>query len=151
MIGWTQSVGGEHVMPKGVIGIVVAAKFPEPDLIREKLIEGIERVSADTVWIMRSPVKKGDAITVAWDVLREHGIEPLLAPSNTAYWGNFARDWRDYELLNTVERLIVFHDISSHVTELFVEREYCVAKVFKIERGTKKKPAPRRGRKPTGV
>lgn len=142
---------GHYEPIKGVVGIVVAAKFPEPELIREKLEEGIARVGPDTVWVMRSPRKRGDAISVAWDVLEEHGIEPVLAPSNTAFWSTNARMWRDAELFSTCERLIVFHDISSNVTEYFIEKEYTSCKVFKIERGKKKAARPRKGRKPTGV
>lgn len=150
MSGWAQHLDDHYEQPTGVIGIVVAAKFPEPDLIREKLEEGIARVPADTVWVVRGARKRGDAISVAWDVLEEHGIEPLLAVSNTAYWGTAARGWRDAELLTTCERLIVFHDISSHVTDYFVDHPHTGCKVFKIERG-KKKVAKRKGRKPKGV
>jgi len=150
--GWVQQLEGcEWEPPRGVIGIVVAKNFPDPELIREKIEEGIARVAPDTVWVMRNPRKKNDAMTVAWDVLEEHGIEPLLADSNTKYWGA-GSSWRDNELMNTCERVIVFHDTSSPtVTEVFVSKQHTVAKIFKIERG-KAKPKPRKkGRKPTGA
>ncbi len=141
---------GHYEPVRGVIGIVVAPKFPDEAIIREKLEEGIARVPADTVWVMRTPRKKNDAVSVAWDVLEEHGIEPVLAPSLTKVWKTHSVMWRDSELLNTCERVIVFHDISSHVTDKFATTEYCSAKVYKIERGTKRK-VQRKGRKPQGV
>src|SRR5690348_2842724 len=81
--GWSrpwpiQAMGS--IKPSGVIGIVVAQKFPDPVVIREKIEEGIARVSPDTVWVMRDSERKGHAANYAWAAFRAHGIEPFLAP-----------------------------------------------------------------------
>lgn len=158
MIGWATQISGEFIAPKGVIGIVVAQKFPEPDLIREKLLEGISRVSPDTVWIMRDQERKSHAATVAWDVFRECGIEPFLAPLNPA-WKSEGYDlrakWRDGDMRMSCERIIVFHDKSSGITADWADYgpsggSECIAKIFVVERG-KKKVVARKGRKPQGA
>lgn len=161
--------------PKGVIGIVIAQNFPDLDLIREKLIEGIGRVGPDTVWVMREAPRAKHAAQVAWDTFGEFGIEPILAPL-VPYWKysrsgyvpqigksgrcvylkreTIARDdratMRDAELRNTCERIIVFHDKSSGVTAAWKNLESARAKIYVVERG-KKKATPRKGRKPAGV
>ena len=85
MSGWAQRVGGEYVAPKGVIGIVVAQKFPDPEAIRKTLLDGIERVAPDTVWVMRDAPRANHASTFAWRTFESAGIEPFLAPLTPAW------------------------------------------------------------------
>lgn len=152
MTGWRTKLG-EHEAPKGVIGIIVAQKFPEPDLIRTKLIEGISRVHPDTVWVVRNAPKSNDAVTFAWDTFKEFEIEPILA-GLVPYWKGPDKDrraeWRDAEIRATCERIIVFHDKSSNITAEWKNCDHSIAKIYVVERG-KKKAAPRKGRKPVGV
>ena len=153
MIGWRTQVVGEYEKPTNVIGVVVAPKFPDANLIREKMEEGIARVSPDTVWVIREKPQENHAVNTVWDVLTEHGIEPLLVPLVPAWKGetyDLRRKWADGELSNTCERVIVFHDASSQVTAGWRDRA-CAAKVFVIERGEKRKTPARKGRKPAGV
>lgn len=163
MSGWHTQVTGEFEPPKGVIAVVVAPKFPDLALIREKIEEGIARVHPDTVWVIREKPAANHAVTAVWDVLTEHGIEPILAPLVPAWKSagveregekvgayDLRRKWADAELGSTCERVIVFHDKSSNVTAGWIDG-HRIAKVFVIERG-KKRAAPRRtGRKPAGV
>lgn len=162
--------------PQGVIGIVVAQKFPEPELIRMKLIEGISRVHPDTVWVMRDQARKSHAATVAWETFAEYGIEPFLSELVPAWKRSEQRwtqhigptgrvvyltplppvsydhraAWRDAEMKTTCERIIVFHDASSGITAEWKDHEHSIAKIYVVERG-KKKRAARKGRKPVGA
>lgn len=177
MTGWHNQVGETFVEPKGCIGLVIAQKFPEPDLIRTRIIEGVSRVHPDTVWVMRDTERKGHAACIAYETFREMDIEPALAPL-VPYWQSkglvvqgplaeeersrehlysydFRARMRDAEIRQTCERVIVFHDSSSGVTADWIEykdggTDVCAAKVYVVERGKKKKPA-RKGRKPQGV
>lgn len=157
-LGWRVQYDGEWERPSGVIGVIVAQKFPEPELIREKLEEGLARVAPGTVWVLREAAKSNHAVTVAWDTLRDHGVEPFLAPLLPYFTRRDGREavydhrraWRDAELRLTCERIIVFHDSSSNVTAGWSESRG-PAKIFVIERGKKKKRAPARGRKPVGA
>lgn len=130
---------------KGVIGIVVAQKFPDPKIIRVKLEEGIERVSPDTVWVMRDAERKGHAANFAWQTFKAHGIVPFLAPLVPAwksdglpifgplgegvkkhdrlYDYDLRAAHRDFELRATCERVVVFHDKSSNITAEWID--YC--------------------------
>ena len=174
MKGWHTQVAGEYERPTGVIGVVVAPKFPDLDLIREKIAEGAQRVAPETVWVVREKRQRGHAVNAVWDVLEEHGIEPLLVPlvpawrhrsakyrahqaarGRLVFWERMAdpeydlrRRWADAELGNTCERVIVFHDKSSDVTKKWAEEKECSAKVFVIERGIKRAALAKRGRKP---
>ena len=163
MIGWHTQIEGDYEKPVNVIGVIVAPKFPDLDLIREKIEEGIARVAPDTVWVIREKPQANHSVNVVWDVLTEHGIEPLLAPLVPAWKSkgierddsivgayDLRRRWADAELSNTCERVIVFHDPSSQVTAGWQDR-HCAAKVFIIERGKKRKAPARRGRKPVGA
>lgn len=158
MKGWCSGLDGfPYEPPKGVVGIVVAQNFPAPELIREKLEEGIARVAPETVWVMREAPKSNHAVTVAWDVLHEHGVEPIQSPlvpffvaKRDEHGYDLRRKWRDAELMSTCERIIVFHDASSNITAEWKKIEHSVAKIFVIERG-KKRIAARKGRKPVGV
>ena len=149
MTGWHTQIAGEHTPPVGVIGVVVAPKFPDLEVIREKIREGIERVSPETVWVIREKPQRNHAVNIVWEELRAAGIEPFHADLVPAWKGDtydFRRKWADYELGNTCSKVVVFHDKSSQVTDGWRER-LCVARVFVIERGEKKK-VQRRGRKP---
>lgn len=177
-MGWHNRIG-EFEAPKGVIGIVVAQKFPEPELIRLKLIEGISRVHPDTVWVMRDAERKGHAANVAWDTFREYEIEPFLAPL-VPDWQRKAKDgyvahvgptgrivwwerlkhvpaydhrasWRDAEMRSTCERIILFHDASSNVTAEWKDCEHSIAKIYTVERGKKKRAPAKRGKAPVGA
>jgi hypothetical protein len=142
--GWRYQIDGEFEYPKGVIGIVVAQKFPEPKLIREKLEEGIARVSPETVWVMRDAERKGHAANFAWQTFKANGIEPFLAPlspgmksegvhiaydvetrkpSITIGAYDLRAASRDIEMRMTCERIVVFHDKSSNVTAEWID--YC--------------------------
>ncbi len=132
--------------PEGVIGIVCAKDFPDEELIRSKLREGIAKKGNTVTWVVRGPRKANDAISFVYDELEAHGIEPVMAPAVSSYWGTAARSWRDAELLATCERVVVFHDAGSTVTKSFLDAKYTVAKVFVIERGEKKKHQ-KKGRK----
>lgn len=177
MSGWRTIFDAER--PQGVIGIVVAQKFPEPDLIRAKLIEGISRVHPDTVWVMRDAARKGHAATVAWETFAEYGIEPFLTPLVPAWQAKAAdgyvphlgptgrvvwwerlkypaqydhrASWRDAELRSTCERIILFHDASSGITQEWKDCEHSIAKIYVVERGKKKRAPRKTGRKPVGV
>ena len=153
--GVRTQIAGEYEAPKGVIGIVVAPKFPDPQIIRDKIEEGIARVSPDAVWVIREKRQTNHAVNAAWETLEAHGIEPMLAPLTPAWKGekyDLRRAWRDAEMHSYCERIVVFHDITSHVTAEFADRkDRSPAKVFVIERGKKKTPRARKGRKPVGV
>lgn len=151
--GWHTQVAGEYERPKGVIGVVVAPKFPDLDLIREKIKEGVSRVAPETVWVVREKPQRGHAVNAVWEVLEAHGVEPLhvsLVPAWKGEGYDLRRRWADYELGNTCERVIVFHDSSSNVTADWSDR-LTAARVFVIERGQKRAAPKRRGRKPIGV
>jgi hypothetical protein len=172
MIGWHQQIGGEYEKVTGVIGIVCAPKFPDHDIIREKIREGVERRPGD-VWVIREKPQANHAVNVVWETLEELGIEPfhvpLVAawaskgtplaydavtrkPSITAGAYDLRRKWADAELGTTCERIIVFHDKSSNVTADWGDPTTPrTARVFVIERGKKKSVKRRTGRKPTGV
>lgn len=162
MTGWRTQVAGVLEPAKGVIGIVVAQKFPEPMLIREKIEEGIERVSPDTVWVMRDAERKGHAANFAWATFKAHGIVPFLAPLVPAWKSkgverdgeivgayDLRASWRDTEIRSTCERVIVFHDKSSNITAEWVDYcadrkehpgdgSHCLAKIYVVERGKAK-------------
>lgn len=159
MNGWCNQIdrGQPLERPKGVIGIVVAQAFPEPELIREKLVEGISRVQPGTVWVMRDAPRAKHAAQVAWDTFKEFEIEAIQAPLVPAWklpgGADLRASQRDIEMRYTCERIIVFHDKSSGVTSEWVkyrDNGMSYAKIFVVERG-KKKAAKRKGRKPTGV
>lgn len=153
MIGWHTQIAGEYERPKGVIGVVVAPKFPDLDLIREKIEEGVVRVAPETVWVIREKRQRNHAVSAVWEVLQAHGIEPLHVPLVSAWKGegyDLRRRWADYELGNTCERVIVFHDASSNLTEEWGDRP-CQARVFVIERGEKPLPPQKKGKKPIGA
>lgn len=154
MSGWCNQIdrGQPYERPKGVIGIVVAQAFPEPGLIREKLVEGISRVHPETVWVMRDAPRAKHAGQVAWDTFKEFGVEPIQAPLVPAWKLTTGQDLRatqrDIELRYTCERIIVFHDKSSGVTSEWVkyrDNGMSYAKIFVVERG-KKKTVRRKGR-----
>ena len=169
--GWHRVVSGEYVAPSGVIGIVVAQKFPDPKTIRLRIEEGIERVSPDTVWVMRDSERKGHAANYAWATFRAHGIEPFLAPLVPAWKGDglpllgplaegvrkhdriydydLRADWRDIEIRATCERVVVFHDKSSNVTDKWLtyrDNGMSAAKIFVVERGKVKAKRYKTGR-----
>lgn len=177
MKGWHTQVAGVYEKPTGVIGVVVAPKFPDLDIIREKIREGIEKRPND-VWVIREKPQKDHAVNVVWDTLTEAGIEPFHVPlvpafkrrekveyrerrgkggrvvflermNNPEY--DLRRRWADAELASTCERVIVFHDKSSQVTAGWADTDAVrTARVFVIERG-KKKPVKRKtGKKPIG-
>jgi hypothetical protein len=172
--GWAQSVtlpGHEesytYEPPRGVIGIVVAQKFPDPQVIRVTLEDGISRVSPDTVWVMRDAPRKGHASEFAWQTFKSHGIEPFLAPLTPA-WKSKGLDiafdietkkpsitigaydmraqWRDIEIRALCERVIVFHDKSSNVTAEWLDYRDKGAKIYVVERGKVKVKKYRKGR-----
>lgn len=156
-MSWKNGLHGfDYQPPNGVIGVIVAQKFPEPDLIREKLEEGLARVAPETVWVLREAPKANHAVSVAWDTLRANGIEPFLAPllpffarkGDGGY--DLRRSWRDAELRTTCERIIVFHDVSSNVTAEWTTARG-PAKIFVIERGKKKRAVRKPARRPVGV
>lgn len=156
-MSWATQIGGEWEAPRGAIGVIVAQKFSDRDLISEKLEEGIARVAPDTVWILRESPKSNHAVTAAWDTLRAHDIEPFLAPllpyftrKDDEHGYDVRRAWRDSELRRTCERIIVFHDASSNVTAEWRDA-LGPAKIFVIERGAKAKRKPAKGRKPVGA
>lgn len=98
MSGWAQQIElpdhpVEYVAPKGVVGIVVAQKFPDPEAIRKTLLDGIERVAPDTVWVMRDAQRANHASTFAWRTFESAGIEPFLAPLTPA-WDTRFKDRR---------------------------------------------------------
>jgi hypothetical protein len=173
--GWQQQVEThEHpnvwVPPKGVIGIVVAAKFPDPAAIRTVLEDGFGRVAPETVWVMRENARKEHAVTFAWQTFKNNGIEPLLAPlvpawksdgmatlydvetrKPTEFIGKYdmRADWRDIEMRATCERIIVFHDKSSNITKDWIayrDNNLSVAKIYVVERGKVKVKKYRKGR-----
>ena len=178
MSGWRTQVGGEYEAPKGVIGIVVAQKFPDPELIRVKLEEGIERVAPDTVWVMREAERKGHAVNFAWQTFKSHGIVPFLAPLVPAWqrkrkveyvqhFGGSGRvallervvtdpydrraEWRDAEMRATCERIIVFHDKSSNISGEWIEykdNHLSTAKIYVVERGKVKTKRYKKGKAP---
>jgi hypothetical protein len=153
LTGWHTQVAGEYEKPTGVIGVVVAPKFPDLEVIRGKIEEGIARVAPETVWVVRERPQKNHAVNVVWQVLKKNGIEPLHVPLVPAWQSNeydLRRHWADYELGNTCERVVVFHDASSNVTAEWKSR-LCAAKVFVVERGQAKKVKRRTGRKPVGA
>lgn len=156
--GWHTQVSGVYEKPTGVIGVVVAPKFPDLDIIREKIREGIEKRPND-VWVIREKPQANHAVNVVWDTLTEAGIEPFHVPLVEAWRAkrdehgyDLRRRWADAELSTTCERVIVFHDKSSQVTAGWADPDAVrTARVFVIERG-KKKPVKRRtGRKPVGA
>jgi hypothetical protein len=180
--GWHTQVESKYAPPKGVVGIVVAQKFPDEDLIRTKILEGVSRVHPDTVWVLRDTERKSHASRIVWETLRECGIQPFQAPL-VSYWAStektrthefsvahvdeceqdvltfeepygknfdFRATWRDTEMRSTCERIIVFHDATSGVTETWKNcQQYSTAKIYVVERG-KKKTAKRKGRKQDG-
>lgn len=168
--GWRTQVAGEYRKPTGVIGIVVAPKFPDPDIIREKIREGVER-RPDDVWVIREKPQKDHAVNVVWETLDELGVEPFHVPLVDAWKSkgieidhggpdlierigayDLRRRWADAELSATCDRIIVFHDKSSNVTAAWGDPDaHHVARVFVIERGKKKVAKRRTGRKPQGV
>lgn len=173
MNGWHTQVGGEFVQPKGVIGIVVAQKFPDPELIRVKLEEGIERVAPGTVWVMREAERKGHAANFAWQTFKSHGIVPFLAPLVPA-WKSKGVDlafdvetkkpsltvgaydlrahMRDIEMRATCERIIVFHDKSSNVSGEWIDyrdNNLSIAKIYVVERGKVRAKRYKKGQAPT--
>jgi hypothetical protein len=178
-LGPRTQIAGEHEKPKGVVGVVVAPKFPDLGIIREKIEEGIARVSSDTVWVIREKPQANHSVNAVWETLAAHGIEPFIAPLLPCYKADgrryreirgksgrvvvleriahpatydLRRVMRDAEMHSYCERIVVFHDITSHVTAEFVARkDRSVAKIFVIERGKKKAPRQRQGRKPVGV
>ncbi len=132
-------------IPPTAIGIVVAKNFPDEELLRSKLREGIAKKGNTVTWVMRERDSEGHAARWAWDEFRNHSIEPVEAVTGK-FWGPGTRGaWRDREMLNLCERVIVFHDIGSGVTNSFVTDQYHVARVFVIERGEAKK-RQRKGR-----
>lgn len=175
MSGWrtqieTEAHSGIWTPPKGVVGIVVAQKFPDPQAIRTTLEEGIERVAKDTVWVLREAPRTNHAVTFAWQTLKNHDIEPFLAPLVPA-WKSKGLDiaydvetrkpsvtigaydlraqWRDIEMRATCERIIVFHDKSSNVTAEWLEhRDRGASKIYVVQRGKVKAKKYRKGRKP---
>jgi hypothetical protein len=154
--GWHTQIAGEYQKPSGVIGVVVAPKFPDLDIIRKTIREGAERRPED-VWVIREKPQANHAVVAVWETLDELGIEPMLAPLNPAWAAkreehgyDLRRKWADAELSNTCERVIVFHDISSQVTAGWGDK-LCAARVFIIERGEKRTAAKRKGRKPVGA
>jgi hypothetical protein len=180
MSGWRTQIAGDYEPPKGVIGIVVAQKFPDPEVIRKTLEDGFARVAPDTVWVMREAERKGHAVNFAWQTFKAHGITPLLAPlvpawkSNgianeydietrkpSGYLGAYDKraEWRDIEIRDTCERVIVFHDKSSNITADWIDccedrKEHpgdgsnCHAKIYVVERGKVKVKRYKKGRKP---
>lgn len=166
--GWHTQVAGEYERPTGVIGVVVAPKFPDLDIIREKIREGAQR-RPDDVWVVREKPQANHAVNAVWETLDELGIEPLLVPlvpcfkvktDTVSFDGR--RKWADAEMRMTCERVIVFHDKSSNVTAEWGRfdgfdkpytpgRDRCIARVFVIERGQKKTAKRRAGRKPVGA
>lgn len=142
--GWHSQIGDEFVAPKGVIGIVVAQAFPDEAVIREKIIEGIQRAHPDTVWVMREQPREKHAAKIAWDTFEQFGVEPILAPL-VPHWNypvgaeyrhvgrekhrqrlvykthDVRATHRDIELRATCERIVVFHDAKSGVTSEWIE------------------------------
>lgn len=152
--GWHSQVGDVFTAPKGVIGVVVAPKFPDLDIIRQTILDGIEK-RPDDVWVIREKPQANHAVTVVWETLSEAGIEPFLVPLVDAWLAkreehgyDLRRKWADAELGSTCDRIIVFHDKTSQVTASWADKDAPrIARVFVIERG-KKKPVKRRaGRK----
>jgi hypothetical protein len=163
--GWRYQISGDLERPTGVIGVVVAQKFPEPTLIREKLEEGIARVHPATVWVLRDAERKNHAVNYAWQTFKSHGIEPFLAPlapgmkskGISVYNEQTGEDEiigaydlraasRDIEMRMTCERIIVFHDKSSNITAEWLDYcedrkehpgdgSHCIAKIYVVERG----------------
>jgi hypothetical protein len=154
--GWAQQIGGEYVAPKGVIGIVVAQKFPDPEAIRKTLLDGIERVAPDTVWVMRDAPRANHASTFAWRTFEGAGIEPFLAPLTPAWQKkgtehdyDLRAHWRDVEMRATCERIIVFHDKSSNITAEWLDYRdngQSIAKIYVVERGKVKVKKYKKGR-----
>lgn len=158
MSGWAQQIElpdhpVEYVAPKGVVGIVVAQKFPDPKAIRKTLLDGIERVAPDTVWVMRDAPRANHASTFAWRTFESEGIEPFLAPLTPAWKAKDAYDlrahWRDVEMRATCERIIVFHDKSSNITAEWLDYRdngQSIAKIYVVERGKVKVKKYKKGR-----
>lgn len=176
--GWHTRIDGEFEQPKGVIGIIVAQKFPDPEIIRIKLEEGIERVSPDTVWVMREAERKDHAVNFAWQTFRSHGITPLLAPLVPAWQRKRKIEYRehlnesgrvvflervitdpydlraahrDIEMRATCERIIVFHDKSSNVSGEWIEyrdNNLSIAKIYVVERGKARAKRYKKGTAP---
>lgn len=157
MSGWSQQIAGEHVPPTGVVGIIVAQKFPDPELIRVTLEDGFARVAPDTVWVLREAERKGHAVNYAWQTFKSNGITPLLAPLNPAWQAkdeehgyDLRANYRDIEIRATCERIIVFHDKSSNVTADWIDYRdngLSQAKIYVVERGKVKVKKYKKGRK----
>lgn len=133
--------------PGRVVGIIVASDFPDEEIVRSVLTKGAEREPESTVFVVRGKPTSKDAARWAVDALRAAGRDPILAESNRAYWGNHAGNWRDAELANTVDMLLVFHDKKSATSGKFVGHDHAHV----IERGAPRKKYQRRGRKPIGA
>lgn len=171
MSGWAQQIElpdhpVEYVAPKGVVGIVVAQKFPDPEAIRKTLLDGIERVAPDTVWVMRDAPRANHASTFAWRTFESAGIEPFLAPLTPAWKSrgvtmpseegetqigvyDLRAHWRDVEMRATCERIIVFHDKSSNITAEWLgyrDNGQSTAKIYVVERGKVKVKKYKKGR-----
>lgn len=86
--GWSnQALGAEYAPPSGAFGVVVSQNFPDPELLKRTLREGLSRQGGKKVWVCLNEPKANHASRFVAEVFEEFEIEPLYAPLVPAWKG----------------------------------------------------------------
>lgn len=125
MRGWAQAIEpsyGPDTRAEGppVIALIASPKYTDLDGLT-KTIDSLVAKYPESVYVLRNKNPR-DADGVIEERLMMQGVEPFCVPANRAYFGANAGTWRDCELITTCDRIVVFHDGKSAVTDYFVKR-----------------------------